>query len=161
MIILLFIFFGILTAIAHLWFLGFPNSTELISEIVLLHQFVVPNVLIGVLGFYINVITPEKTAKKLGWPGGPFQIKYGFTQLHLGVMGLLSIWFRGNFWLGTLVSLYMYGISGLWTHGMELMKKKRETNELNPTEFWSIVFDIIYHVALTLISFKVPNVWSF
>ena len=92
-------------------------------EIIVLHQFIVTNGLIGVLGFYINVIKADDTAKSLGWPGGPFQIKYGFSQLGLGVMGVLSIWFKGPFWLGTLITMYIYGASGLWTHTQEMMKK--------------------------------------
>lgn len=157
MIILLFIGIAVATAIYHLWTLGFPSSIATISEIILLHQFVVTHGIIGILGFYINVLVPEKTAKSLGWPGGPFQIKYGFTQLHVGVMGVLSIWFRGNFWVGTLVTLYFYGLSGLWTHSMMLMKD----DKIDKVELTNIILDIIYHVVLTIISLNVVGMWSF
>lgn len=57
----------------------------------LLHQFVVTHGIVAVLGFFINVITPEATAKKLGWATGLWQIKYGFQQPGFGVIGVMTI----------------------------------------------------------------------
>lgn len=146
---------GIFTALIHLAIIGFDCGVATICSTILLHQFVVTSGLIGIIGFYINVIIADKTAEQLGWPGGPFQIKYGFAQLGVGIMGVLSIWFRGSFWVGTLVTLYIYGISGLWTHSLELKKKKKA----DPIEIANIILDIIYHIVLTVLSFYVPGVW--
>jgi len=147
---------GVLSALVHLYVIGgFQAGISTIFEIIVLHQFIVTNGLIGVLGFYINVIKADYTAKSLGWPGGPFQIKYGFSQLGLGVMGVLSIWFKGPFWLGTLITMYIYGASGLWTHTQEMMKK----GKFDAIEFANIVLDIIYHVVITIMLFQVPGVF--
>lgn len=147
---------GLLSAGVHLSIIGFDGGTSVICSTILLHQFVVTSGLIGLIGFYINVCTADKTAKGLGWPGGPFQLKYGFSQLGVGVMGILSIWFRGPFWVGTLVTLYIYGISGLYTHTAEMVRKKK----YDAVEIANIVMDIIYHVALTVLSVYVPGVWN-
>ncbi len=109
----------------------------------------------------INVLTPQKTAAQLGWPSGPFQIKYGFAQFGLGVMGVLSIWLQGTFWAGTLVTLYIYGLSGLWTHTLEILRKRRETGRTDMIEVANIVLDVVYHVVLTWMSLQIPGVWSF
>ncbi|UZN02612.1 hypothetical protein OKX07_16375 [Cellulomonas sp. S1-8] len=127
----------------------------------LLHQFVVSHGFIAVAGFIINVLYPERTAAKLDWPSGPFQIKYGFAQLGLGVMGVMAIWFQGNFWVGVLVTLYIYGLSGLWTHTQEIVRKRRETGRIEWVETANIVLDVIYHLVLTWMSLQIPGVWSF
>ena len=147
---------GILTGFINLAMVGFDQSVGTICSIFLLHQFVVTSGLIGIIGFSINVCVADKTAKQLNWPGGPFQVKYGFSQLGVGVMGILSIWFRGTFWVGTLVTLYIYGISGLCTHTMELKKKAK----VDKIEVANIILDVIYHVVLTIMSLYVPGVWK-
>ncbi|GAB4084604.1 hypothetical protein GCM10028784_12340 [Myceligenerans cantabricum] len=152
---------GLLTAGIHLGILGFPADQVTILRTLLLHQFVTSHGFIAVAGFIINVLTPERTAAKLDWPSGPFQIKYGFAQLGLGVMGVLAIWFQGNFWVGVLVTLYIYGLSGLWTHTQEIVRKHRATGKWDRIEIFNIVLDVIYHLVLTWMSLQIPGVWSF
>lgn len=151
---------GVLTALVQWGLQGFPADSVEIMRVLLLHQFVVTHGIIAVGGFIMNVLTPAKTAADLGWPSGPFQIKYGFAQVGLGVMGVMSIWFQGNFWVGTLVTLYIYGISGLWTHTQEVMRKRSKTGKTDKTEVANIVLDVVYHLALTWMSLQIPGVWS-
>jgi hypothetical protein len=145
---------GLLTAFINLLMVGFNVSVGEICEIIVLHQYVVTYGLLGIVGFYVNVIRADKTAKALGWPGGPFQVKYGFSQLGIGVMGVLSFWFRGQFWVATLVTLYIYGISGLWSHIAQMKRTKP-----NATDISNFVLDIVYHVVLTILLLQVPGVW--
>ncbi|MHB8064687.1 MAG: DUF6790 family protein, partial [Ruminiclostridium sp.] len=107
---------GIVSAAVNFLITGFPSSMSELCTVLLLHQFVVTFGLVGVIGVVVNIIKADSTAKQLGWPGGPFQIKYGFSQFGLGVMGIMSIWFHGSFWLGTIVTMYIYGLSGFWSH---------------------------------------------
>lgn len=158
--ILAFIGAGLVTAVIQLAIEGFPGDIADISRVLLLHQFAVTHGILAVLGFYINVIIPDKTAAQLKWPSGPFQVKYGFAQLGLGVMGVMSIWFTGNFWVGTLVTLYIYGLSGLWTHTQEVLKKRKETGRTDKVEVANIILDVVYHLALTWLSLQIPGVWS-
>lgn len=158
--IVAFIGAGIVTAVIQLAVQGFPADGVTILQTLLLHQFVVTHGIIAVAGFIINVLYPERTAAQLGWPSGPFQVKYGFAQFGLGVMGVMSIWFQGNFWVGTLVTLYIYGLSGLWTHTQEIIRKRRETGKVDAIEFVNIVLDIVYHLVLTWMSLQIPGVWS-
>lgn len=159
--ILMFIAAGLITATVHLAIQGFSADSEEVVKTFLLHQFVVPHGMIAVGGFIINVLYPKQTAEKLGWPSGPFQIKYGFAQVGLGVMGVLSIWFQGNFWVGTLVTLYIFGFSGLWTHTMELRRKRKEEGRTDWGELTAIIMDVVYHAVLTWMSLQVSGVWSF
>lgn len=147
---------GVVTGLIQWGMMGFINNPSLICEIMLLHQFVVTFGLLGVIGFYINVVDADKTAKQLGWPGGPYQIKYGFSQLGIGVMGILCIWFKGGFWLGTLFTMYIYGVSGLWSHIAEMKRQKKVT----AMDLGNIVVDVLYQVTLTVLSLQVSGVWN-
>ena len=158
--ILIFIGIGAVTGVIQLALAGFPSETATIMHTLLLHQFVVTHGLLALVGFFINVITPEKTAASLGWASSPYQIKYGFQQLGLGIMGVLAIWFQGNFWVAALVTLYIYGLSGLCTHTQEVLRKRREKSVTDWVEIGNIVLDVIYHVVLTWMSLMIPGVWS-
>ena len=152
---------GVLTVIVQLAIQGFSADSTQVMKVFLLHQFAVSHGIIAVGGFIMNVLYPKKTADQLGWATSPFQVKYGFAQVGLGVMGVLSIWFEGNFWVGTLVTLYIYGFSGLWTHTQEVMRKRREDGRVDWIEVGNIVLDVVYHVVLTWMSLQIPGVWSF
>jgi len=146
---------GIISAVVHMFIVGFPEAIEEISRIVLLYQFIVTFGLVGLIGTYINIFDAENTAKKLGWPGGLFQIKYGFSQLGIGVMGILAIWLHGNFWAATLVTMYIYGLSGLWSHTSVMIKEKK----VSAMELGNIIMDICYQGFITALSIIAGGIW--
>lgn len=155
MIFLLFWIVGIITAIVDLYMKGFPSDLSQICNVLLLHQFVVTFGCLGITGLFSNMIFADKNAKSVGWPGGPFQIKYGFSQLGLGIMGIMCIWFRDGFWLGAIVSMYIYGISGLWSH-YNVMKMD---HKVNVNCIASIIMDIAYQTFITVLSIQTSGVW--
>lgn len=146
---------GIITAIVDLYLKGFPSDSSQICSVLLLHQFVVTFGLLGITGLLSNMIFAKKNAEMIGWPGGPFQVKYGFSQLGLGIMGVMCIWFRDGFWLGTIVSMYIYGISGFWSHwNVMRMNKKADADSIA-----NIVMDIAYQTFITVLSIKIGGIW--
>lgn len=146
---------GIISGAVHLFIIGWPHDPSEIARIFLLHQFVVTFGLVGIIGAVVNIVIADKTAESLGWPGGPFQIKYGFSQLGLGIMGVLAIWFHGNFWVGVLVTMYIYGLSGLWSHIHEMIRKKK----LIFNDVGNIVLDVLYQTFITLLSIWAGGIW--
>jgi hypothetical protein len=148
---------GIITSIVYFFIYGFPSSFSEISRILLLHQFVVTFGLVGLIGFVENIILGDKAAKAVGWPGGPYQKKYGFSQIGLGLMGVMAIWFQGNFWVGVLVNMYIYGLSGFWTHIAEMVKFKK----LDSTHMMNLVMNICYQTFITVLSIWAGTVWHF
>lgn len=146
---------GIVTAVIDLYMKGFPSDPQLICSVILLHQFVVTFGLLGITGLLSNMIFAKQNAKMVGWPGGPFQIKYGFSQLGLGIMGVMCIWFRDGFWLGTIVAMYIYGISGLWSHwNVMKMNKKADADSIA-----NIIMDIAYQTFITVLSIVIGGIW--
>ncbi|MDQ0191715.1 DUF6790 family protein [Paenibacillus wynnii] len=146
---------GIISGLVHLYTLGFPNNVSDISTILLLHQFVVTFGLVGVIGYVVNIARADETAKMLGWPGGPFQVKYGFSQVGLGVMGILAIWFQGTFWVGVLVTMYIYGLSGLWSHTHVMIKNKK----LDADSISNLIMDVVYQTFITVLSILAGGIW--
>lgn len=146
---------GLLTSAVHFFIIGAPKNLSQASTIILLHQFVVTFGLVGVLGCLSNIVYANKTAKMLNWPGGPFQIKYGFSQIGLGVVGILAIWFRGPFWVGVLVTMYIYGISGFWTHTEEMIKHKK----LDRGHLGNLIMDVAYQTFITVLSVLAGGIW--
>ena len=54
----------------------------------------------------------SQVASSIGWaPGSPFQQEVAFANLAFGVLGILCIWIRGNFWTATVigVSIFLLG----------------------------------------------------
>ncbi|AXV40069.1 DUF6790 family protein [Methanobacterium sp. BAmetb5] len=54
----------------------------------------------------------NQVASTIGWaPGSPFQQEVAFANLAFGVLGILCIWIRGNFWTATVigVSIFLLG----------------------------------------------------
>lgn len=153
---------GLLTAAGQIVIGGFSTYTfSEVCNVLLLHQFVITFGLVGVIGLVVNIIRAEQTAKKLGWPGGLFQIKYGFSQIGLGIMGILAIWFKGNFWAGTLITMYIYGISGFWSHLVVYKEKKEETGKSDFDSIANIIMDIAYQTFITVLSILAGGIWIF
>jgi len=145
---------GIASGVVQIIRSGEAATAQSISHAILLHQFVVTFGLIGIIGIIGNVFFAKQQSRKLGWPGGPFQIKYGFSQFSLGVLGVMSIWFPGRFWVATLVNMYVYGLSGLWTHTLHMV----ENDRVDAYSVGSIVMDIGYMTFLTALS-VVARIW--
>lgn len=136
---------GLVTSFVYFGFMGIPANTNEIASTLLLHQFVVTFGLLGVIGFIESIIFGNKIAKMIGWPGGPYQTKYGFYQLSIGVTGVMTIWFGGLFWLAALVNMYVFALSGLWTHTAEMINHKR----LEKNHIVNIIINLAYQVFLT------------
>ncbi len=156
MFILVLIAAGLITGVIQLAVSGGFGDVSVVCSTLLLHQFVVMFGLLGIIGTITNIIKAEDNAKALGWPGGPFQIKYGFSQLGLGVMGVMCIWFKGGFWLGTLVSMYIYGVSGLWSHIAEMKRQGKAT----VNDIGNLIIDVVYQIMLTVLSVYAGGVWG-
>lgn len=146
---------GLISGGIHLYMLGFPGEMSEISRVLLLHQFVVTFGLVGVIGYVVNIARADQTAKMLGWPGGPFQVKYGFSQVGLGVMGIMAIWFQGNFWVGVLVTMYIYGLSGLWSHTYVMIKNRKVDGD----SIGNLIMDVVYQTFITVLSIWAGGIW--
>lgn len=60
--------------------------------------------LMGVLTAYAHVFRPIQTSASIGWSTSPYEYEVGMADLTVGVLGILCLWIRGNFWLATAIA---------------------------------------------------------
>jgi hypothetical protein len=58
----------------------------------------------GILTAYAHVFRPIQTSASIGWSTSPYEYEVSMADLTLGVLGILCVWIRGNFWLATAIA---------------------------------------------------------
>jgi ABC-type transport system involved in multi-copper enzyme maturation permease subunit len=58
----------------------------------------------GLLTAYAHVFRPAETSASIGWSTSPYEYEVGMADLTVGVLGILCLWLRGNFWLATAIA---------------------------------------------------------
>lgn len=80
------------------------RSTLAIVETYLIYFFAIYVGFMGVFTAYAHVFMPGRASASIGWAPSPFEYEVGMADLTVGVLGILCIWFRGNFWLATAIA---------------------------------------------------------
>jgi hypothetical protein len=75
-----------------------------IASTYLVYLFVIYVGLMGLLTAYAHVFRPVQTSASIGWSTSPYEYEVGMADLTVGVLGVLCVWFRGNFWLATAIA---------------------------------------------------------
>ena len=91
-----------------------PRTTQRVVEVLLLYFLCVPWGYGSVLLPLGHISTPAEIAAASGWPpAGPLQVMLGFPGLGLALLGMLSVWLRGSFWVAPAVgwSVFCFGAS--------------------------------------------------
>ena len=60
--------------------------------------------LMGLLTAYAHVFRPVQTSASIGWSTSPYEYEVGMADLTVGVLGVLCLKFRGDFWLATAIA---------------------------------------------------------
>jgi hypothetical protein len=60
--------------------------------------------LMGLLTAYAHVFRPIQTSASIGWSTSPYEYEVGMADLTVGVLGVLCMKFRGEFWLATAIA---------------------------------------------------------
>lgn len=66
----------------------------------------------GLIAGIGHTLLRDQVADSLGWPrGSPFQLEVGFADLAIGIVGVMSAWYSGHFWLAVIVvvSVFLWG----------------------------------------------------
>lgn len=113
----------------------------------------------GIGGIFValpHIVSPDSIAYFIGWPAGsPFQLELGFASLGIAILGVLSLWIRGNFWIAPVVaqSTFLLGAAGI--HIQDLLEHGNfAAGNAGPILFYDIFIPI---VALTLLVFHLKH----
>ncbi len=60
--------------------------------------------LMGILTAYAHVFRPVETSASIGWSTSPYEYEVGMADLTVGVLGVLCLKLRENFWLATAIA---------------------------------------------------------
>lgn len=77
-------------------------------ELFLLYQIVFSLGLTSILAFFGLTLMADYVAEYTGWPPSPFEQQLANVNLAFGVLGILSIWLRGNFWIATILGFSIW-----------------------------------------------------
>lgn len=68
----------------------------------------------GLLTAYAHVFRPVETSASIGWITSPYEYEVGMADFTVGVLGVLCLKFRGNFWLATAIAnaVWLLGDAG-------------------------------------------------
>src|SRR5436190_18983058 len=92
---------SVLLPLAHLGFSSRPGTRDRVVRLLFLYALVFDVGVIGLLfGFIPHVFFADEAARLIGWPpGSPFQFEVGSHDGAWGLLGFLSLWIGGSFWI--------------------------------------------------------------
>ena len=93
---------SVVLPLIHLGLSRHPRTRGRVVHLLLLYALVLDVGVIGLpFGFIPHVFFPIGS-RLIGWPpGSPFQFEVGIHDGAWGLLGFLSLWIGGSFWLAT------------------------------------------------------------
>ena len=88
-----------------------------------------------------HILFPDQVAEYIGWqPGSPFQLELGFASLGTSLLGILSIWLRGWFWLAPVLSRSVFLLGAAYVHIADIVAHgNMSPGNAGPILFYDIV----------------------
>jgi hypothetical protein len=98
-----------------------PRTPERILEVCFVWLAVIAIGVGSIFSALAHLFAPAQTAQSIGWATSPFQRENAFGDLGYGVLGLLCIWLRGNFWEATVIMSSISLLGDAYGHIYELV----------------------------------------
>ena len=119
------VFFSVAAIVAASVHLAFSSSrrssAKAIAATYLLYFLFLYVGLMGVLTAYAHVFRPLQTSASIGWATSPYEYEVGMADLAVGVLGLLCLKFRGDFWLATAIANAVWLLGDAIGHVRQIM----------------------------------------
>lgn len=104
--------FSVLGFVIHAWKTPKNERTQSrIIELMLLYQIVFSLGLTSIMAFFGLTFMSEYIADLTHWPSSPFEQQLANVNLGFGILGILAIWYRGYFWMATIIGFSVWIIS--------------------------------------------------
>jgi len=96
-----------------------------------------------------HLLFPDKVAESIGWPtGNPFQQEVGMWDAAMGIVGLLCLKFRDNFWTATVIGTGLFFFSAGLGHLWDLLVNGNTA----PNNAGAVMYvDLLYPVFLVVL----------
>src|SRR3954453_23870923 len=113
----------LIIAVGHAGLDKGSRSRERRLEIFLLYLFGVGVAGSGIGGFFGHFFISDSVAESIGWPiGNPFQLEVGFSNLAVGILGIVAMGRRDGFREATVVAVTVFGVGATVVHVMDVIE---------------------------------------
>lgn len=140
---------SILGFLTHLTTLDRSEWTrKRVLELLLLYQIIFSLGMTSLLAFIGLSVMPQYIASYMNWPACPFQQELANVNLAFACLGIMSIWYRGDFWLATIVGFSIWILADGFHHVYELLV----LHNYSPGNYGvNLVTDMVVPVILLII----------
>ena len=147
---------GAIIAAIHIYARKYTGVAAL--EIVLMWQLAVGLGLSLLYGGIGHLFVPDQVAESIGWPvGSPFQREVGIWDLAMGIVGLLCLKFRGEFWTAMIAGAGIFCMGAGLGHVWELVVNGNTAPNNAGTVMY---FDLLYPVFLVILLVACRNLYA-
>lgn len=111
---------GIIGFLIHLFML--PKKARVkarVIELLLLYQIVFSLGITSLVAFIGLSFMANYVASYLAWPSCPFEQELANVNLAFGILGIMSIWYRGLFWVATVLGFSIWILADGFHHIVE------------------------------------------
>lgn len=143
---------GVLGSLLHIYILPQEQKTKSkVIELLLLYQIIFSLGLTSLMAFFGLTFLAEYIAQLTNWPTCPFQQQLANVNLAFGVLGLMSIAYRGYFWMATIIGFSIWIISDGIHHLYKAIAEKNLSPGNIGVPLWTdIIVPIVLLVLLRL-----------
>lgn len=152
MFAIIFLALALIGAAIHLLVEKRPRTRERVIEVFLLWLLAVTVGAQSIFAFYAHAFLADRAAESIGFPpGNPFQFEVACANLAFGVLGILCIWRRGDFWMATALGSAIYLIGAGYGHIKEfIVNDNRAPNNSGPILYTDILVPLVILALLWL-----------
>jgi uncharacterized protein DUF6790 len=108
---------------------------------------------VGVMGLftaYYHVFLPVEASARIGWVTSPYEYEVGMADLTIGVLGVLCVFFRGEFWLATAIADAVWLLGDAIGHVRDLRLRSNHA-EYNAGTF--LIFEFVVPILILALVF--------
>lgn len=153
-IVYVFLIIAIVGPIVQLLLSKAPRTKERVIELFLVWFLFLMVGVSSIWAFMGHVFDANAVAAVIGWPpGSPFQYEVGIANLAFGILGLLCLKIRENFWTATIIGFSVFYLGAAYGHIVNFL----ETGNTAPGNIgFALYMDILIPIILIclLIAYK-------
>jgi len=99
-----------------------------------------------------HLLVPDRVAESIGWPiGSPFQREVGMWDAAMGIVGLLCLKFRGEFWTAVVAGTGIFYVGADLGHLWELVVNgNTAANNAGPVMYFDLFYPVVLAALLVL-----------
>lgn len=153
----IFFIITIIGAFLHLLLSKKPKTKNRAIEIFLLWFLVVIVGIGSIWAFIGHTVLANQIAAMIGWPAGnPFQLEVAVANLSYGILGILCLKFRDNFWIATVIAVSTFYLGAACIHIMNMVQYG---NYAPGNAGFALYIDIIIPIVLIclLVAYRITS----